>query len=161
MATGDFEVRYAFIVVATDDPNMGVLAGVGVDGEQVSQDGITYRYLGKEDGKVLFEISASKPRTTLAGTAQTVTDLVTLEGNFNKEDWIGVGISNGGLQNVRLNLNSAETVDADTTPSLQNQLKRQILSRGIDFRSPENPHQNTKLTARRYFMKRLFDESDT
>lgn len=160
IATGDFEIFYAYILIDTADPNMSVMNGVGVNTDEVSIGGITIRYLGKEDGRILFEIAACKPRTTLAGTSQTVMDLVALEGVFHKEDWIGIGIDKGGLQIVRLNVDDADANDTNAAPSLRNQLKRQILSRGIDLQTEGNSVNETKLTARRYFMRRIYDESD-
>lgn len=159
LATGDFEICYAYILIDTADPNMSVMGGVGVNTDEVSMGGITIRYLGKEDGRILFEIAACKPRTTLAGTSQTVMDLVTLDGVFHREDWIGVGIDKGGLQIVRLNINDADSDESKAAPSLRNQLKRQILGRGIDLQTEGNSLTETKLTARRYFMMRVYDES--
>jgi hypothetical protein len=158
----DVEATRVNILVKTVDPHMDVIDGIGFEGGEVVKGSIRCRYLGNQDGYFEFELSAEAEIETLAGTTQTLDELVALEGTFHRDDWIGLEVERGGLKIVRL----AET-DTDVAPTgidreLKNQLKQQILSRGIVFDDQEqSSSRKSAIAVLKYFMRRVFDAGDS
>ncbi len=162
IAEVDVEATRVNVLVKTVDPNMDVIDGIGFEGGEVVKGSIRCRYLGNQDGYFEFELSAETEIETLAGTTQTLDELVALEGTFHRDDWIGLEVERGGLKIVSL----VET-DDDVPPTgidlkLKNQLKQQILGRGIAFDNQEHRSSpKSAIAVLKYFMRRVFDAGDS
>jgi len=158
LATANIEAIYAHVIVETEDKNMDVLDGIGFNGEQVLADVLKCRYVGESNGRLYFEVSAARTSKTLAGISPALPNFVALEGVFNKEDWMGIGIEKGGLQILEFSKDG----DAPTSDlNLRDQIKRHVLSRGIDLGNSDGSNHNIHLTARRFFMKRSLESEQT
>ena len=161
LAIADIEAVSAYIMIETSDPYVEVLAGMGVDGEELVIGTIVCRYQGRINGRVQFEIMAvrtdSANRTTLAGTSQTLSGLVDLEGVFDEDDWIGIGIDRAGLDIVKLSLISGDEDVTSGRLSLESQIKRQVLKQGIELMPESELRQDVRLAAKWYFMKRILE----
>ncbi len=150
-------MTYAHVIVETNDQHMDVLNGAGFDGEKCFAGNLNCRYGGEHNGRLSFEIAAAKAGTTLAGSSLTIENFVELEGEFNKDDWVGIGIETGGIQIL-------EFAEGNGAPSakldLRSQIKRQVLNRGIILDNDGSGHHGIRLTARRFFMKRWLDTNE-
>lgn len=160
IAEADVEATRVSVLIRTVDPHMDVIDGIGVEGGEVTKGSVKCRYLGNQDGFFEFELSAEDEIETLAGTTQTLDDLVALEGKFNRDDWIGLEVARGGLQIVRLAEVEFDGPQTGIDSKLRNQLKQQILSKGIVFDSEEMPSRKSAVAVLKYFMRRVFDAGD-
>lgn len=162
IAEADVEATRVNVLVKTVDPHMDVIDGIGFEGGEVVKGSIRCRYLGNQDGYFEFELSAETEIETLAGTTQTLDELVALEGTFHRDDWIGLEVERGGLKIVRLVETDVDAVPAGIDRALKNQLKQQVLSRGIVFDNQNQPSgRKNAIAVLKYFMRRVFDAGDS
>lgn len=157
IATANVEAVYAHVVINTVDQNMDVLDGIGFHGEYDCAETLRCRYGGEREGQVFFEISPASSKKSLAGTSLTMENFVALEGEFRSEDWIGVGFESGGLQIQEF---SSDDQAPSSKLSMREQIKRQVLNQGINLGNTEEGVHNIHLSARRFFMKRAFEDAD-
>ena len=157
LAICDVELSYAYVVIEATDVNMGIIDGLGVNGDEVLVGSIYCRYLGAENGRILFEVSPGRSRRSLAGTAQTLKNFVAMEGVFHESDWIGIGIDSGSMLIVSLKSSDLERSETGNSAILRSQIKREILRRGINSQIQNSGARDSTVAARCFFMKRVPD----
>ena len=168
LAIADLEVSYANIIIFTADEDIAVLSGIGLNGEE-KRGSITCQYKGTDGRQTVFEVRPVKVehegasphphRMTLAGISVGLANLAAIEGKFTQEDWVGVGLKTGGLEIVSFYYPEQSKSDEKDTYSLKDQIKRQVLKRGIQIEENESSRGEIHLASKKYFMKRIFDEN--
>lgn len=159
IANATAEASIVYVVIKTESPEVRVLSGLGVSSGEVVIGNIVCRFGLELEGHIDFELRPLKGAATLAGISEVLTDLAVVQGEFGRDDWVGLYIKPGGLQLPIITFDGEKSSMAGKHLTIREQIKRQVLKRGIELLIVGEENQDTTVLSRRFFMRKIFDEN--